>query len=839
MKWGGSMGIFHIAVSNIKKRKNEVISFGVLVIIAALLMNLGLNLLFKVGDFYDEKAKEYNVPHYFAIISNNDYKEKYLNFFKNDSRVKETELEEVIYMSNATFLYNNAEIDYGLQFLNADNNRNMFPLKIEEDKEISSDDGIYLPICLRDDECNLGDEYSITYKNNKYTFKIAGFFEAPVMGNLNCGALRYYLGDAAYKKLYKEVGGSQCVSVILNNADNTLEVQNDFKKETDVNIDAIGSFNGNYELNIINAKETTTMMPIMAGAIIIIFSILIEVVVLIVIKFRVENDINNNMANIGALEAIGYTSRQIIASIILEYLLVAAGTAVLGVGISYIVLTLISGILTQLMGMIWSTSFSIVYSTLSIIFVIFLIAVMALFAGRRIKKLPPVVALRGGIVTHNFLSNKFPLDSKFGDLHMKLGLKYVFTNLKQSIMICIIIAGTTIACIASVTLYNNFSQNNEMLYKMTGFETADISLTLTKHTDFNEMIKELEDMDEVRKAFISQTATLKIENRDILTFVSDDCSKFEMIDFYNGKYPEYENEIVISELLSKTIHKKPGDEIEVYMNGVSRKYIISGLTQSTNNGGLTAVITLDGMRRLSQFYDINSVNVYLNEGTNIEEFSNKIMNIYGNTSNESSNNTDVQERLKKAVDERISNLLTMYGVDSVQYSVMVGDEIILSGNSSIHKVDKITNLHKLMDAQISSFSAVFAVIAEAIVLLTLIIVAMILYLVIKAMIIKRRKEFATYKSIGYTNKQIMKQIALGLMPVVSLGVINGFVFGCIGTPIILAAYSYNLGASHVNFNINMFYVIPLCIGIIVFSYFVSTFIARKIKDISVYELFTE
>jgi len=839
MRWGGSMGIFHIAISNIKKRKHEVISFGVLIIIAALLMNLGLNLLFKVGDFYDEKVKEYNVPHYFAVINNNDYKEKYLNFFKNDNRVKDTELEEVIYMGNATFLYNNAEIDYGLQFLNADNKRNMFPLKIEEDKEIPSDDGVYLPICLKDDECNLGDEYSITYKNKQYTFKIAGFFEAPVMGNLNCGALRYYLCDKAYKNLYKEIGGSQCISVILNNSDNTLEVQNDFKKETDINIDAIGSFNGNYELNIINAKETTTMMPIMAGSIIILFSMLIEAVVLIVIKFRVENDINNNMINIGVLGAIGYTSRQIILSIILEYIFVAVGTAVLGVTISYIVMILISGMLTQLIGMIWTTSFSIVYSTFSIIFVIFLIVIMALITGRRIKKLTPVVALRGGIVTHNFNSNKFPLHSKFGDLHMKLGMKYIFTNLKQSIMICIIIAGTTIACIASITLYNNFSQNNEMLYKMTGFETADLSLTLTKHTDYNEMINELQDMDEVRKAFVSQTTTLKIEDREILSFVSDDCSKFEMIDFYNGKYPEYDNEIVISELLANTIHKKAGDEIEVYMNGVSRKYIITGLTQSTNNGGFTAVITLDGIRRLSQFYDINAVNVYLNEGINVEEFSNKIMGIYGKTSKESNQNTDVEERLKKAVDERISNLLTMYGVDSVQYSVMVGDEIILSGNSSIHKVDKITNIHKLMEAQISTFSAVFAVLAEVIVLLTLIIVAMILYLVIKAMIIKRRKEFATYKSIGYTNKQIMKQIALGLMPVVALGVISGFILGCIGTPVFLAAYSYNLGASHVSFNINMFYIIPLCIGIIVFSYFISMFIARKIKDISVYELFTE
>lgn len=839
MKWGGNMGAFHIAILNIKKRKNEVASFGILIIIAALLMNIGLNLSLKVCTFYDEKVKEYNVPHYFAIINNNDYKQNYLDFFENDRRVKETELEEVIYMGNATFLYGDSEIDYGLEFINGDNEGNMLPLRIIEKAEVPLDEAIYLPISLKNAGCDLEGGYSITYKNKEYIFKIAGFFEAPVMGNLSCGALKYYLSNEAYKKLYKEIGGSKSISIILNHEKDALNIQNDFKKQTDVNIGTIGDLGDSYDLNIVDAKGTSTMMPIMAGSIIILFSILIEVVVLIVIKFRVENDINNSMANIGALEAVGYTSKQIITSITLEYLLVAAGAAILGIIVSYVIMPSISGILTELMGMIWTTTFSFVYSAFSIIFIISLIVIMTLIVSRKIKKLPPVVALRGGIVTHNFNSNKFPLESKFGDLHLKLGLKYIFTNLKQSIMICIIIAGITMACIASIILYSNFSKDNEMLYKMAGFETADLSLTLTKHTDFNEMINELETMDEIRKAAVGQTTTITIEDRSILTFISDDCSKFEMMDFYEGQYPEHDNEIVITGLFADTINKKVGDEIEVYMNGVSNKYIITGLTQGMNNGGKTAVITLDGIRRLSQFYDINSVNVYLNEDVNIDEFSNKIINIYGRSAKQNNENDESYNRIKKAVEERVSNLLTMYGVDSVQYSVMVGDNILISGNSGIHKVDKIGNLQKLMVAQISTFTTVFGVLTQVIVVVTLIIVAMILYLVIKAMIIKRRKEFATYKSIGYKNNQIMKQIALGLIPVITLGVIAGLVLGCTLIPKILAKCFYYAGASHVILKLNMLYIIPLCIVIIVFSYFISMFIARKIKNISVYELFTE
>ena len=66
------------------------------------------------------------------------------------------------------------------------------------------------------------------------------------------------------------------------------------------------------------------MLPInMVAMILVAFAAVIVLVSLIVIKFRVTNSIDDGIINIGVLKAVGYTSRQILASITLQFMLIA------------------------------------------------------------------------------------------------------------------------------------------------------------------------------------------------------------------------------------------------------------------------------------------------------------------------------------------------------------------------------------------------------------------------------------------------------------------------------------------------------------------------------------
>src|SRR5699024_1335128 len=129
-----------------------------------------------------------------------------------------------------------------------------------------------------------------------------------------------------------------------------------------------------------------------------------------VIKFSVSNNIEEGMVNIGVLKAIGYTSRQILSSVILQYILIALCGSIIGIALSYALMPLIGDIISTLSGLIWVQRFDMTVNLVSIFFVMICVVLVTLLSAFRVKKILPVVALRGGIQTHSFRKNHIPLE---------------------------------------------------------------------------------------------------------------------------------------------------------------------------------------------------------------------------------------------------------------------------------------------------------------------------------------------------------------------------------------------------------------------------------------------
>ena len=166
------------------------------------------------------------------------------------------------------------------------------------------------------------------------------------------------------------------------------------------------------------------------ATILIAFAAIIVLVSLIVIRFRVSNSIEDGMANIGVLKAIGYTSRQILSSIILQFILIALSASMVGIALSYVLMPFIGGIISTLSGLVWIQSFDIIINLVSIFLVVFCVVIVTLLSAFRIRKILPVAALRGGIQTHSFRKNHFPLETAKGGLHFLLAIKSMLANVK-------------------------------------------------------------------------------------------------------------------------------------------------------------------------------------------------------------------------------------------------------------------------------------------------------------------------------------------------------------------------------------------------------------------------
>lgn len=351
-------------------------------------------------------------------------------------------------------------------------------------------------------------------------------------------------------------------------------------------------------------------------------------------------------------------------------------------------------------------------------------------------------------------------------------------------MIAFIIIAVTFASIFSVVLYYNVATDKTAFVRLVGVETSNVIVQSKSAADSKKLLAAFEQMDGVVNTAILDTISTNLNGQNFYTYISDDYSKLSNQTVYEGRYPQYDNEIAVSWAVAKLLHKDIGDTVEVEFGGASYPYLITGLSQGISNLGQAAYLTLPGIQHVIPDYRGTVIHVYL-KGIDNTSF--------------------------------IQSLKDQYG--SMTRDIMDVDELIDS-QSSIYK------------------SAVFAVMVM-IVVITVLVVVLILYLVIKTMILKRKREFGVLKAIGYTTFQLMTQITLSFVPIVITGVIIGGVLGCLYTNSLLTLLLSGAGIHNVKFIVKIPLIIMLCFGIIVLAYCVSMLVARRIKRISAYGLITE
>jgi putative ABC transport system permease protein len=148
-------------------------------------------------------------------------------------------------------------------------------------------------------------------------------------------------------------------------------------------------------------------------------------------------------------------------------------------------------------------------------------------------------------------------------------------------------------------------------------------------------------------------------------------------------------------------------------------------------------------------------------------------------------------------------------------------------------------MKELADAQFGAYGDIFAVVTLGVLLVTAIVVALALYLVIKTMIIRRRRELGIQKALGYTTLQLVLQTALIFTPAAVIGVAAGGVGGYLGFNPLFAALVHSAGIMETHLPSPTAWTIMTCLGVIAFAYLASMLISLRIRRISPYALVSE
>lgn len=777
------------------------------------------------------------------VIKDSLYKESYLDYLKGDDRVSKAVEEKTVCIPAGELEYDDGQSKGAFLFVDEETNKSFEQVKIEKSNE-SMEHTIYAPIYLENYGFRMGDSLDIIYNNNTYSFHVGGFYETTIYGVINSGALKFIGTEETMKYLQEELGTATMIGVNCYDVKDCQAVHTEFMTMAMNEARTGSSFNTIMDISFDDNDESYSFITTLISFLLTAFSIVIVILVLLVIRVRISNHIEDNLTNIGTMGAIGYTKSQIQVIYIYEYLISAFTAAVLGTLAAYGATPFIHQIFQMVSGMTYENSFVPVIDVCCLGGILLCVTFMSLQSSRKVKNYPPVVAFHKGRKSHDFKKNHFDICTEHGNLHVKIAEKSILAALKQHILIILCIAGVSFVAVFGAIMYSSFVSNSDTLKKITGMEIADIGIEVESSTDATAVMEHVDEIEGIDHTLTYDVEQVLINDNKLMAYICGDYTKVRTISCYEGSFPQNEDEVVITGVLAEKLGKKVGDTVDINQGGYTASYMITGLTQTMTYSGQILYMTSEGIMLIKPTFEPTNIYVYLENGRKIEDMISQIKELFGSTVTEITmdgvepENTDKYARLKKAAENKIKVLMSNYGVKDVDYSLYI-DGVTISGSSKSYAIKQMENIWKSKMATVAVLQDAIRFLMSAIILAIVFIIILILSLVIRTMIIHRKEEFGIFKAIGYTSAQLRVQIAVSMVPSVLFGTLLGSIVAYILVNPLASTLFHTTGISSVQMAINPAIIVTIDLVITGFSFAIAMLIAGKVKKITVYDLLKE
>lgn len=765
-------------IYNLKKDKGSYISFGIVVLITAIMLNLAFVLLFQVDKAYDDKFNRLNTASFnFTIlkIQNDDT-------LKEDIRalddVVDIECREAVFAEVVVKDFRDTDFSMNTLFYNKDEFRNMNKLDIKEEKAEMTDNSIYLPLYVSAfGEFGIDDEIVYEIGDTKHSFKVSGIAEEMQYGNYGKGLMGAYLPEKVYEKFAEEYKEQTVIeySVITNGDINTL--QNEISDLTEKKgITMLTS------CDRISTKDTRTMVCNLIILVLSAFAMIILLVSVFLCKFRISNSIEEDMVNMGVLKALGYTGNMIIAGVVLPYLMVTVFASLSGVVLSYSVLPVLAEILTLQAGFSFALSFDIKGLICVMIILAVIVSLFTYTSAKRIRKLQPINAIRGNGEGKSVKKNYFPLDETNGRTKFLLVMKQTFSNGKQNVLLFgVSFVLTILVAFAGTMFYNVIIEPDNFISTLSEEMPQIIISPDMEQEDF--ISDELKSNSEIKSVLKYTVGTVNTDDMPVTVFACEDFSRVSNDLCYLGENPDEKNEIALGSAFEGKYDI--GDRIEMHNGDISHFYEVTGFVQSVNYQGNVCEFSLEGYEMLCSEKLVPALYVYLD-------------------------NPADTEKIFKEIEETYSD-----------------------------KIISIMNYQKMTETTQEMYSGITSVIVVVIFILTILIVLFVLYIVIKTLLVKRKQELGIYKAIGYSNRQLMIQTTGSFLPSSVIAVLLSSALGMIYVPKINQFIFETIGAMKNNMEVSFVFLMIFAFVQITANLIISILLTKPIKKISAYALIKE
>ncbi|MCM1127271.1 MAG: ABC transporter permease [Lachnospiraceae bacterium] len=577
-----------LTLHNLKKAKGQYLSFGVFICLTAFIINIALVLAFQTFNAYDDLFEQLNTADINFLIPQIQDNEELLAEIEEIDGVSLVEKHEGVFTPVTVREFAGSDFDMNTVFYNIDEQRTLNLLTVAKDSG-KSDNPVYIPMYMRE----LGgfvEGGSIVYSidGKEHTYDIGGIVSEMQYGNYGTGMIGGYFPEDVYEDFAEEYSSQVVAEYSLKTTESTDlgEMKNTISELLKEKGTALLSINDRE-----TSKQTRTMVCTLLIVIFLALAAIILVVSIFLSNFRIKSAIEDELAQMGVLKAVGYTSRLIIASAVLPYVLVGTASTLIGITLSYAVLPSVAGILAIQSGFSYTPVFDSMAMLMVMLVLILAISLFSYLSAGKIHKLEPIDALRG-------VTGK--------------------ESAGQNILLFIVSFGIMVLLSFAGTLLYNVSIKPDNFMNTLSEELPSVIFT-AEEGKISELKKLLQDDDRVGLFMEYASVPVSYADGSLTAFVCEDFSKITNDICYEGSSPVKDNEIAVGNALAD--YYPIGGTIEITVGSESETYTVTGYIQSVNNAGAVCQMTKEGYEKIGEKTD--SVNVYLyekNAGEFIDEY---------------------------------------------------------------------------------------------------------------------------------------------------------------------------------------------------------------------------
>lgn len=331
-------------------------------------------------------------------------------------------------------------------------------------------------------------------------------------------------------------------------------------------------------------------------------SIILTIVLILILRSNIKNNVLREYKSIGIYKALGYSSKKIRRIYLYGYELVSIVSSLIGIVISIPMVTHICNIVFKNLGVYKFDLIS--FGILILVFLIFNLSVyINLYRVLKcIDKIKPVEAINIGITSSKEKMKKSLIKNNSSSLCMAINdiFKYKKNNFIILIMFILVFYMSTLF----MNVANTMITLDSNLYKI--FGTANADLVIAAPSDIDDSIREvrkyLDNDDRVNGYYLwdvigqskigIDTSEYKIEGGSLMATT---YNKFNEDDFsiIQGINPRNKKEVSLSVDIMKRNDLSIGDYITLNIEGESREFLIVGSYASMMSNGQNARLTSD------------------------------------------------------------------------------------------------------------------------------------------------------------------------------------------------------------------------------------------------------